>query len=165
VEAFGALARRVALLHLDRLWADHLAWLTDVRESIHLVSLGGKEPADEFMKAATEAFDAMEERVGAETADTLASYIARPGPVDLEAEGLKGPSSTWTYLVDEDQFGWGVEMLKGRNVGFAAAAAGVFGPLFVLTLLAGRLKKKRPRRERKDAAADEHGNDGAPGGG
>ena len=25
-------------------------------------------------------------------------------PVDLEARGLKGPSSTWTYLVNDDQF-------------------------------------------------------------
>ena len=45
------------------------------------------------------------------------------------AEGLKGPSSTWTYLVNDDQFGWGVEMLKGTNIGFSAGAAAFYGPL------------------------------------
>jgi preprotein translocase subunit SecA len=69
--------------------------------------------------------------------------IDRVGPVDPEEEGLRGPSSTWTYLVNEDQLGWGVEMLKGTNVGFSAVAAAMYGPLFVLALIAKRFKKKR----------------------
>ena len=73
---------------------------------------------------------------------SLRSLVAREGPVDLEAEGLKGPSSTWTYLVNEDQFGWGVELLKGTNIGFAAGAAAFYGPLFVFALLVNRLKKE-----------------------
>jgi preprotein translocase subunit SecA len=140
--AFDRLARRAALFHIDGAWADHLAWLADLRESIHLVVLGRKEPLQEFQKAATEAFLELEERIGGDVEKTLRTFVDRGGPVDPEKEGLKGPSSTWSYLVNEDQLGWGLEMLKGTNVGFSVAAAAMYGPLFVLALIANRFKKK-----------------------
>jgi preprotein translocase subunit SecA len=143
MEMFGRLARRVALFEIDRLWSDHLAYLADLREGIHLVSLGRKEPIQEFQKAATEAFLELEGRIAAAVEASLRSFVAREGPVDLEAEGLKGPSSTWTYLVNDDQFGWGVEIIKGTNIGFAAGAAALYGPLFVLALLVNRFKRRR----------------------
>ncbi len=143
-EGFGRLARRAALFHIDRLWADHLAWLADLREGIHLVALGRKEPLTEFQKEATDAFLDLERRFGEATAATIDGLVRREGPVDIEAEGLKGPSSTWTYLVDDDQLSWGVGLLKGSNVGFASAAAALYGPLLVLTILAKRFKKKGP---------------------
>ncbi len=144
---FDRIARRAALFHIDRIWADHLAWLADLREGIHLVSLGRKEPLAEFQKAATEAFLELEEKIGAATGETLEALVGREGPVDLEAEGLKGPSSTWTYLVNEDQLGWGVELLKGTNVGFTSAAAAFYGPLFILAILGKRFKRKKAERK------------------
>ncbi len=140
---FGLIARRASLFHIDAVWSDHLAWLADLREGIHLVSIGRKEPLQEFQKAATEAFLELEDRINGAVDASLRSLVAREGPVDLEAAGLKGPSSTWTYLVNEDQFGWGVEILKGTNIGFAAGAAAFYGPLFLLALFANRFKKKK----------------------
>jgi preprotein translocase subunit SecA len=142
-EEFDRLARRAALFHIDRAWADHLAWLADLRESIHLVVLGRKEPLQEFQKAATDAFLKLEKAIAREVRRTLKDLVGRDGPVEAAREGLKGPSSTWTYLVNEDQLGWGVEMLKGTNVGFSAAAAAMYGPLFVLTLLVNKLKRRK----------------------
>jgi preprotein translocase subunit SecA len=142
-EAFDRLARRAALFHIDNAWADHLAWLADLRESIHLVVLGRKEPLQEFQKAATEAFLGLEKKIAGGVRRTLKELVGREGPVDPEREGPKGPSSTWTYLVNEDQLGWDMEMLKGTNVGFSAAAAAMYGPLFVLTLLAKKIKRRK----------------------
>jgi preprotein translocase subunit SecA len=124
-----------------------LAWLADLRESIHLVKLGRMEPLAEFQKSATEAFLGLEKAIERDVRSTLKSLVAREGPVDLEAEGLKGPSSTWTYLVNDDQFGWGVEMLKGSNIGFTAVAAALYGPLYVFALLVNRLKRRRNKGE------------------
>ena len=141
-EGFARLARSAALFHIDGAWADHLAWLGDLRESIHLVVLGRKEPLQEFQRSATAAFLKLEKRIGRDVRKTLKGLVDREGPVDLEKEGFRGPASTWTYLVNEDQLGWGVEMLKGTNVGFSAAAAAMYGPLFVIALIASRFKKK-----------------------
>ncbi|MCK7460859.1 MAG: hypothetical protein MZU84_01675 [Sphingobacterium sp.] len=133
-----------ALPSSTRAWADHLAWLADLREGIHLVCLGRKEPLQEFQKAATDAFLELEDGSAEREPTTLDGPRRRARARSTSsAEGLKGPSSTWTYLVNEDQFGWGVELLKGTNVGFAAAAAALYGPLFVLALIANRFKKER----------------------
>jgi preprotein translocase subunit SecA len=137
---------QVRLFQLDHFWADHLALLADVRESIHIVSLAGKEPLHEFHSRAADAFSEMERQSERAVVRTLRGLIKKDGPIDLAAEGLRGPASTWTYLVDEEQYGWGVDLLKGKNLGFAVGAAAFNAPLFILALLMKRLRgrKKTP---------------------
>ncbi len=139
------LERRLTLVQIDDAWSDHLAWVQDARESIHLVSLGGKTPLSEFQRSATDEFLKIRPRVEEAVIMTLKSILAKEGPLDFDAKGLIGPSSTWTYLVNEDQFGWGIEMLSGRNVGFAAGAALYAGPLYVFTLLINKFSKKKSK--------------------
>ncbi|MBN2408523.1 MAG: accessory Sec system translocase SecA2 [Candidatus Aminicenantes bacterium] len=141
--ALEAFERRALLFHIDRLWSDHLAWITDTRESIHLVSLGGKTPLQEFQKAVTAAFLEIRPRVEEAVAADFKNLLKKEGDVNLEVEGRKGPASTWTYLVNEDQFGFGIEMLQGKNIGFAAAAALYVGPLYVITLIMNKLFKRK----------------------
>ena len=87
-------------IHLDRGWADHLAYLSDIRESIHLRALGRQNPLDEFHRLAVDAFahlaaDAIEaSQQTFETANVL-ERRAGPGPVqagpaDLDVD-LHGP--------------------------------------------------------------------------
>jgi preprotein translocase subunit SecA len=140
--------RRAALFHIDRCWSEHLAWITDTRESIHLVSLGGKTPLQEFQTAVTAAFLEIRPWVEEAVAADFKQVLKKEGLVDLEAESRKGPSSTWTYLVNEDQFGFGIEMIQGKNIGFAAGAALYIGPLFIITLLLRKLRKSKKRPSR-----------------
>jgi preprotein translocase subunit SecA len=144
-ERLAELERRAALFHIDRLWSDHLAWVQDTRETIHLVGLGGKTPIDEFQKSATAAFLELEGSIDDMVLSEMEGIIHGDSGAELALERLKGPSSTWTYLVNEDQFGWGIELLKGRNIGFAAGAAALYGPLFILTLLARRILGRKDR--------------------
>jgi preprotein translocase subunit SecA len=144
-ETLGAIERRAALHHLDRAWSDHLAWVQDTRESIHLVSLGGRTPIDEFRKQATEVYLSLRERVRDAAAEETAAILRRGESAAQTAARLKGPSSTWTYLVNDDQLGWGMQLMGGKNIGFTAIAAGAFGPLFVLTLLVNRLFRRKPK--------------------
>src|SRR4029079_12163391 len=70
-----AAARRIALRHLDRRWTDHLAYLADLREGIHLRSLAGGivhlKPIDEFNKSAIASFDTLIEDAGEDAVETL----------------------------------------------------------------------------------------------
>ena len=141
-----SLERRVALYHIDRLWSDHLAWVNDTRESIHLVSLGGMTPINEFMKSVTAVFMEIRGKVEDAVVAALRPLIKKEGPLDLDAEGIKGPSSTWTYLINEDQFGWGIEMMKGRNIGFSVGAAAFYGPLFIFALFVNRLFGRKNKK-------------------
>jgi preprotein translocase subunit SecA len=143
-----AFERRAALFHIDRCWSEHLAWITDTRESIHLVSLGGKDPLQEFQKGVTAAFLEIRPRVEEAIAADFKQVLKKGGIIDLEAESRRGPSSTWTYLVNEDQFGFGIEMIQGKNIGFAAGAALYIGPLFIVTLFLRKLRKRKKRPSR-----------------
>lgn len=96
------ICRLIMLYHLDRGWADHLAYLADIRESIHLRALGRQNPLDEFHRLAVDAFgslaaDAIE--AAQQTFDTAPSIEDEPG-VDLSK--LARPTSTWTYMVHDN---------------------------------------------------------------
>jgi preprotein translocase subunit SecA len=137
------LERQIILVRLDMRWADHLAYLTDLRESIHLVKVGGQKPLEEFHKLATEAFLRVRGEIEAEVVTIfrrLAKQKDRPEP---SPEALKGPSSTWTYLVNDDQFGWGISMIQGGSIGYAAAAAAMWGPLYLFLGIYHRYFKKK----------------------
>ncbi|HZC94346.1 MAG TPA: accessory Sec system translocase SecA2 [Mycobacterium sp.] len=96
------ICRLIMLYHLDRGWADHLAYLADIRESIHLRALGRQNPLDEFHRMAVDAFgslaaDAIE--ASQQTFETSAAIEDEPG-VDLSK--LARPTSTWTYMVHDN---------------------------------------------------------------
>jgi preprotein translocase subunit SecA len=96
------ICRLIMLYHLDRGWADHLAYLADIRESIHLRALGRQNPLDEFHRMAVDAFaslaaDAIEAAQQTfETADVLED---EPW---LDLSKLARPTSTWTYMVRDN---------------------------------------------------------------
>jgi preprotein translocase subunit SecA len=101
-EKLEKICRLIMLYHLDRGWADHLAYLADIRESIHLRALGNQTPIDEFHRMAVDAFaslaaDAIE--AAQQTFETAPSIEDEPG-VDLSK--LARPTSTWTYMVHDN---------------------------------------------------------------
>ena len=101
-EKLEKICRLIMLYHLDRGWADHLAFLADIRESIHLRALGRQNPLDEFHRMALDAFaslaaDAIE--AAQQTFETSDTIEDEPG-VDLSK--LARPTSTWTYMVRDN---------------------------------------------------------------
>jgi preprotein translocase subunit SecA len=94
--------RLIMLYHLDRGWADHQAYLADIRESIHLRALGRQNPLDEFHRMAVDAFaslaaDAIE--AAQQTLETANVVDEEPG---LDLSKLARPTSTWTYMVHDN---------------------------------------------------------------
>ncbi|HEV2452103.1 MAG TPA: accessory Sec system translocase SecA2 [Streptosporangiaceae bacterium] len=114
-------ARQITLYHLDRGWADHIADLADVREGIHLRALGrGLDPLDEFHKAAVKSFNTVLEEAADRSAETFRTAEITADGVDLGSEGLKRPSATWTYLVQDNPFGTDIDRALrsvGRSLG------------------------------------------------
>ena len=117
------ICRLIMLYHLDRGWADHLAYLADIRESIHLRALGRQNPLDEFHRMAVDAFaslaaDAIE--AAQQTFETANVLEEEPG---LDLSKLARPTSTWTYMVHDNPLAddtlsgaepaWGVPLGRG----------------------------------------------------
>jgi preprotein translocase subunit SecA len=109
-EVLSRVGRTIALYHLDRLWAEHLAELSELREGVHLRALGKLDPLDEFHRAAVPAFNQLipriEERTVATFAETDVGDDWQPAGV-----GLIRPSATWTYLVHDNPFGSDLDRL------------------------------------------------------
>ncbi|MEU4643301.1 accessory Sec system translocase SecA2 [Micromonospora sp. NPDC023814] len=97
-------ARWIALYHLDRLWAEHLAELSEVREGVHLRALGRLDPLDEFHRAAVPAFNNLIPEIEKRT---IATFEETEFGEDWEPDEAKlvRPSATWTYLVHDNPFG------------------------------------------------------------
>ena len=101
-EELERICRGIMLYHLDRGWADHLAYLSDIRESIHLRALGRQNPLDEFHRLAVDGFahlaaDAIE--ASQQTFETANVLEDEPG---LDLSKLARPTSTWTYMVHDN---------------------------------------------------------------
>ena len=111
-------ARRIALRHLDRRWTDHLAYLADLREGIHLRSLAGGvvhlKPIDEFNKSAIASFDTLIEDAWKDAAETFADAEISSDGLNEEASGIPRPTATWTYLVNDNPFGTEADRILGR---------------------------------------------------
>ncbi|PRX44130.1 preprotein translocase subunit SecA [Prauserella shujinwangii] len=96
--------REIVLFHLDQLWADHLAFLAEVRETIHLRALAREAPLDEFHRAAIPEFHKIVGEAEQRSAKTLLEAEVTESGVDLAAAGVRRPTSTWTYLVHDNPF-------------------------------------------------------------
>ncbi len=115
-------ARQVVLYHLDRGWADHLAVLAGIREGIHLRALGhgpnpfimALDPLAEFHREAVALFARLLDQVEERSAETFATAAITTAGVDLDAAGLKRPTATWTYLVQDNPFGSGLDRALRR---------------------------------------------------
>ncbi|MER7459171.1 accessory Sec system translocase SecA2 [Micromonospora sp. NPDC126480] len=103
-DLLARVARSIALFHLDRLWAEHLAELSEVREGVHLRALGRLDPLDEFHRAAVPAFNDLVPEIERRTIETFTETEFDETWEPDEAKLIR-PSATWTYLVHDNPFG------------------------------------------------------------
>lgn len=133
--------KQLTLYYINKNWADYLDYITYMRESIHLVVIGGKNPLHEYHLQAIEAFGSMLKELEQDIVERFYSAKVDEKGIDLEKEGLKLPSSTWTYLINDDpnQFSRLPGLIKG-TINY------VKGPLFTLrSLLEGLRNKKKAK--------------------
>jgi preprotein translocase subunit SecA len=129
VERMEGIERELTLRVMDHHWSAHLSELAEIRRGIHLVRLGGQWPLDEFHKSANEAFGLLQARIEENITQTFESLPISPEGVDWEAAGLLGPTSTWTYLVNDNPFETNLMLNLTQNAGAGAVGAVMMGPL------------------------------------
>ena len=141
--------RRLTLLVIDRCWSDHLAEIGQTRDGIHLVSLAGKDPYEQFHARAREAFTATLTRIDSEIVETFDRLDVTAGGVDWAGAGLLGPSSTWTYLVTDRPFLSGPLAAMAARPSTGLPLAAIYAPFWIVWGFYRRLALWR----RKDRAA------------
>ena len=101
-EVLEQAAREIMLFHLDNEWSEHLAYLDDVRESIHLRAIARESPIDEFHRMSIAAFGELAERAVNKARETFDEVEITSDGAQLEEMGLHKPSATWTYMVNDN---------------------------------------------------------------
>jgi preprotein translocase subunit SecA len=132
------ITKSITLSQIDNAWSGYLAEINDIREGIHFRRLGGQDPVYEFQKLSVEIFGKLQEIIDENIIESFEKIILKGENVDLEKSGIKAPSSTWTYLVNDNTFEdmLGIQIMG--NIGLQVWA-GLFGPLLALL---NYLKKK-----------------------
>lgn len=90
---------------LDEQWCDHLAYLSEVRDGIHLQALAGINPRDEFHRIALRQFSGFFTSAYDRAADIIRDVSAAQLGQDITALGLRRPSATWTYMTSDNPLG------------------------------------------------------------
>ena len=142
-------AEQLVTLHgIDSAWRDHLSFVADLREGIHLVALGGRDPLARFTDEITTAFHGLDDAIDEAVLSAIDRVRPTSGGIDLTGVHIKGPSSTWTYLVNDDPFKNQIGMMltgPGRATFAVGAALGAM-PLLILWGLVDRFTKRGGKR-------------------
>ncbi len=101
-ERLETISRKIMLYHLDRGWADHQAYLSDIRESIHLRALGRQNPLDEFHRLAVDAFASLAADAIEAAQQTFETANVAEDEQGLDLSKLARPTSTWTYMIHDN---------------------------------------------------------------
>ncbi|MFC1975779.1 accessory Sec system translocase SecA2 [Chloroflexota bacterium] len=139
------ICKHITLFHSDKAWSQYLAEINDIREGIYLSRIGGLDPLVEFHKRIIEMFDQSQKELELETIRSFNRLDPQGNSLDLDDMGLKAPSSTWTYLINDNPF----EMTFGiKSVGEVGYAIGVgsLWPLIVLDSLLRKFGRKKVKR-------------------
>ncbi len=149
--AFGenllrSIERRITLITLDRNWSHHLADMQAFRDEVYLVQLDGRDPFAEFYRTADKAFDELLERIDDDIVEIFERVEITAAGVDWEREGLLGPSSTWTYLVNDNVFSGNTFLTMATRASFGLWAVLICWPLLLLWGLGQHWRRWRALR-------------------
>lgn len=136
--------RVLTLHHMDHCWSAHLARVSQLREGIHLVGIGGMNPINEYHKQLAALFWNLLEEIEAETLVSLSRLELNEQGINLGEQIENGPSSTWTYLINDQALTDIQNVLFGPgSSAYAAGAVLMAWPLLLAWGLWHRWKRKR----------------------
>ena len=140
-EAMDQISQKVLLYCIDRFWSQYLAEIAEIREGIHLRSIGGRDPYIEYQKFAVTRFADMLQELEKESLRLFSELSTSTNEIDFEQHGIKAPTATWTYLINDNPF----EHLFGTQlIGNTGLSLGVvwMWPFILISLLLKKLRKR-----------------------
>lgn len=135
------ICRFISLYFIDKTWSQYLDEIADIREGIHLTRLGQQNPLIEFHKLVIEIFENLQADMKSKMIQKFNSIDMNDKNIDMDSMGLKAPSSTWTYLVNDDPFENISAINFAANIGLSAGVL-LTWPLMLIFPLIKRFKRK-----------------------
>ncbi|MGD2092334.1 MAG: accessory Sec system translocase SecA2 [Candidatus Aminicenantes bacterium] len=149
-EILKQVEKQITLFYIDQCWTDHLEYISYIKEGIHLWEVAGKDPLVEFGKMIIKAFDDLLQGIHRSILAAFERVNITGSGIDPEREGLLGPTSTWTYLVNDSFFENPLRRtIIGSNAFGVGAALVILQylpllPFLIIGKFIRRLLKKKP---------------------
>ncbi|MCG6913288.1 accessory Sec system translocase SecA2, partial [bacterium BMS3Abin03] len=136
------------LFFLDKYWSQYLAEVADIREGIHLQSLGGEDPLFVFHKIILVMFRELQQNIEREIINAFNGITIKNNAVEFNNPDLKVPTSTWTYLINDNPFEnmFGLQFIGNRGIGMSLGVLMVW-PLMILFPLLKKISRKNKKHQ------------------
>ena len=134
------LCQLISFYLIDNYWQQYLAEIAEIRESIHLKRVGGQDPYIEFQKLAIKIFDQLLQKLDNQLVKLFNTIQIDNHRVNLDKSGIKAPSATWTYLINDNPF----ENVIGMQ--FIGDPARQIGAVIMTPFLAWHLLFRKKRK-------------------
>ena len=129
--------RLIEMYVMNACWADHLLFLDSLQDEVQMIGKVKGDPLTHYNKSLINGFENLVQNIRSTILDIFKSAVIKDGRIDLEEMGIKGPTSTRTYMVHDGTEGMN---LLGALGDFAAAFS---APLFMLSMLFEKMKKRK----------------------
>ena len=126
------------LFHYDNLWAKHLQFVTELKDGIHLVRLGGRNPLRYFHEKTDEHFGRICDQLQSKVLEIINSK-----EIEFFTSGIEKPSSTWTYIVSDNPFGNQLGIMLGDNSNIGMQVDFLSAPLLFIMAMIRKIKQRR----------------------
>jgi preprotein translocase subunit SecA len=136
---FQRAQKMIELFVINQCWADHLLAIESALDEVQMISQFKGDPLLNYNRKLIDSFENLERRIYDMILQIFDQIVITDGHIDLNKMGVRGPSSTRTYMVND-----GTEQL-GLIDGLAASA--VSAPLYLLYLLYAFFDKRIKRRK------------------
>lgn len=137
-EEFLHAQRLITLFTINKCWADYLLFTESVQDEIRMISGVGEDPLVHYNRKLIRGFEELEENIRKEIVEIWDSAVIRDGHIDLNRMGVRGPSSTRTYMVHD-----GTEQITVN----AIASGMINAPLYLFYLIVELMKRRRNEKQ------------------
>ncbi|MCP4022427.1 MAG: hypothetical protein GY729_11335, partial [Desulfobacteraceae bacterium] len=111
---------------IDDSWSQYLFEMGDIKEEIRFYSMGGRNPFLEFQKISVKVFSNLTNKINSQVMERIEQIPATQKDLDCALKKLASPSSTWTYILNDNPLGLPIGIVG--DIGLATAA-GISGPV------------------------------------
>ena len=131
--------KEIELFAINTCWADYLLFIEGVLDGVQIISIVKGDPFLTYNQKLVDAFDELEKHINDTVLGIYDTLVIQDGRINLNQMGIKGPSSTRTYMVQD-----GTELQSLINE-FGAA---MFNPvLYSVYLIYANFKKKKKQKD------------------
>lgn len=133
--------KHIELYAINLCWADYLTLAENALDEVQMLSQVREDPLMHYNSRLVKAFEGLEEHIRDTVRELFSRVVITDGTMDFGEMGIKGPSSTRTYLVNDgtEQFGMINDLIASSNP--------VSAPLYLLYQLADYLHKNKKEKQ------------------